>query len=527
MIKSIRFLGCLALAIVMTSTGVAHAKGIRLSWETFSKDPKKVAAFRTAVAAMKARSTAAPTSASYRTSWTYWGNIHGYFGTTSPDGTVEAYIQWMKDNGYWDPKYQPYFNGVTDVTPPDALAKAIWSTCQHGTPWFYPWHRLYLYYFEKQLQASANDPTLRLPYWDYENLSYLGMPPEFTTPTYKNSAGATVSNPLYEVRRAPGWTAPATSSLNGTSTDITKSLKIKTFFPYQTAIENTPHGYVHCAVMDCPVTVMGAVPYSSNDPIFWLHHANIDRTWDCWTSITGHKNSTAATFVNKKWSFVDAKGNKVTNPVSDLFNGSLVDYVYEQGSNCGRSAPAAPQAAAAVPMTGATLKKAKAEVAQPMILATVKKVAINAMVARTPLAIPKTTKNTRSRELAMKVHAELPVTTELVLKGIHYDAHPGTMFDVYLERKDNPAKREKVGTLSFFTPLRRVTHAHEAAAAHTLTETFDVTDQLRALAANGSLDDVNVVFEATTGRMGGSEKPHLNTKAGLVVDEIMLDVKAK
>jgi hypothetical protein len=126
----------------------------------------------------------------------------------------------------------------------------------------------------------------------------------------------------------------------------------------------------------------------------------------------------------------------------------------------------------------------------------------------------------------MKAHAELPVTTELVLKGIHYTAHPGTMFDVYLERKDDPTKREIVGTLSFFTPLRSAKHAHEA-AAHELTETFDVTDQLRALAANGSLDDVNVVFEATTGRVGGSEKPHMNTKAGLVVDEILLDVKAK
>ena len=526
MIKSIRFLGCIAVTVLIAGSGFAQTKATRLSWETFSKDPAKVAALRTAVAAMKSRSTAAPASAAYRTSWTYWGNIHGYFGTSSPDGTVEAYIQWMKDNGYWDPSYQPYFDGVTDVNPPDALATAIWATCQHGTPWFYPWHRLYLYYFEKQLQASSGDPTLRLPYWDYENLSYLGMPPEFTTPTYTNAAGATVANPLYEIRRAPGWTAPATSSLNGTSTDITKELKIKSFFPYQTAIENTPHGYVHCAVMDCPVTVMGAVPYSSNDPIFWLHHANIDRTWDCWTSIAGHKNPTTAAFLTKKYSFVDAKGNQVTNAVSDLFNGTLVDYVYEQGSNCGRPALAAPQAAA-VPMTGTTLKKAKAEVAQPVILGNAKKVKINAMVARTAIAMPKTAKNTGPRALAMTLHAELPVTTELVLKGIHYTAHPGTMFDVFLERKDDPTKREKVGTLSFFTPLRSVSHAHGTTAPATLTETFDVTDQLRALAASGSLDDVNVVFEATTGRMGGGEKPHMNTKAGLVVDEIALDVKAK
>src|SRR5207253_7963142 len=94
---------------------------------------------------------------------------------------------------------------------------------------------------------------------------------------------------------------------------------------FQSSLEQVPHGAVHCAVMDCPVPVMGAVPYSANDPIFWIHHANIDRMWDCWTSISGHSNPTDATFLAQQFSYVDGKGNLVTNSVDNIINGHMVE----------------------------------------------------------------------------------------------------------------------------------------------------------------------------------------------------------
>jgi tyrosinase len=39
------------------------------------------------------------------------------------------------------------------------------NVCQHGWEEFLTWHRLYLYYFELQLQDV--DPTVTLPYWDW------------------------------------------------------------------------------------------------------------------------------------------------------------------------------------------------------------------------------------------------------------------------------------------------------------------------------------------------------------------------
>jgi len=52
----------------------------------------------------------------------------------------------------------------------DERSFAYWARmhanlCQHGWEEFLTWHRLYLYYFELQLQD--NDPSVTLPYWDW------------------------------------------------------------------------------------------------------------------------------------------------------------------------------------------------------------------------------------------------------------------------------------------------------------------------------------------------------------------------
>ena len=49
---------------------------MRLSWQEFSKDPNRVQSFRNAVQEMRNRNTADPSSAHYRTSWTFWASIH-------------------------------------------------------------------------------------------------------------------------------------------------------------------------------------------------------------------------------------------------------------------------------------------------------------------------------------------------------------------------------------------------------------------------------------------------------------------
>jgi hypothetical protein len=386
------------------------------------------------------------------------------------------------------------------------------------------------------LQKAANDPNLRLPYWDYTDPANLTMPAEFTMPTYVDPAGEAQPNPLYETRRAPGWLTPPVHSLDPDLTNIDKALPIPLFFDtldaagkkvpgYQSTIEGGVHGNIHCAVMDCPVPVMGAVGYSSNDPIFYLHHANIDRMWDCWTNIAGHKNPDDPTYLGKTFSYIDASGMEVTKSVNDIINGHMVDYVYEQASNCARrkAAPPLAEATAVKPMSAKDVKSARQALAKAVVLAHMEGVSISGPVTKKSLALPPATPaNAKMRSLTLTAHAEIPEETDLELRGIHFDGHPNTMFKVFLERKDDPSKRVLVGTLSFFETSGEASDSNTAETDHV----FDVTQELRTLGGE-AMQEVTIGFEAVNGRIGAGKKATMNPKANLVVDSIELRAKLR
>ena len=58
--------------------------------------------------------------------------------------------------------------------------------CQHGTPLFLPWHRAYLYLFEKSLQDQVAGVTL--PWWDWtSDASHTqGIPDSYTDTSADN-----------------------------------------------------------------------------------------------------------------------------------------------------------------------------------------------------------------------------------------------------------------------------------------------------------------------------------------------------
>jgi tyrosinase len=522
---------CAIVLATVPSLAGAQQPATRMNWETFVQDPARVQSLRNAIAVMRSRDSADRTSALFRTSWTYWASMHGYFGPTSKFGTVEN-GRLRYQNGGGDAFLFPLFNGIANMTPPDAVAQQVWAQCQHGTPWFFAWHRLYLYYFEKTLQAAAHDPNLHLPYWDYTDPAQVAMPVPYSDSTYDDALGHLVLNPLYEPRRIPGWNPPGGNTLDPAATDIDDALKLKPYFGgfgvgYQSTIEQGVHGTVHCSVVDCPATDMGAVGYSANDPIFWAHHANIDRMWDCWTSL-GNKNPTDdANWMNKSFAFVNEKGELVTNKVSDLFDGTIkLDYVYQQASNCARpAATPQPSPVPAAPMSAAAMQSVRAKLATPQVLGEVKGQVINAAVTRKRLPIASSGAMAPVRALAMRANAAVPVKTELVLRNIQFTQHPGKQFAVILERRDDPSKRVRVGTLSFFDSMEPG-HEHDEA---TIDRRFDVTDELHQIAASApSLNELNVVFEVTTGRItpGQQEVSFDAEDTRLTVGEIELVVSA-
>jgi tyrosinase len=94
----------------------------------------------------------------------------------------------------------------------------------------------------------------------------------------------------------------------------------------KTEFEFNPHDGVHGAVGGN----MGVVDLSSRDPIFYLHHANIDRIWNGWNR-RGHANSNDSMWRDFAFNgnFYNGDGSRWNVAVGDLGAPGALGYRYD------------------------------------------------------------------------------------------------------------------------------------------------------------------------------------------------------
>jgi tyrosinase len=134
----------------------------------------------------------------------------------------------------------------------------------HGNPRFLPWHRIYLLRMEELLMMV--DPTVCIPYWkSSEEQAFpswlLGFMPTVTLA----SGPHTVTRNIGALASLP--TAASVAAVMGNATFMA-------FAPALEGVHNSGHVWVGGSML--------GVPTAPADPVFWMHHAEIDRLWAEW-----------------------------------------------------------------------------------------------------------------------------------------------------------------------------------------------------------------------------------------------------
>ena len=198
--------------------------------------------------------------------------------------------------------------------PPPLLTS--WDNCEHGTDFFWSWHRMYLYWFERIIRKFSGEPCWALPYWNWAPGTELQLPAPFRDTTSE----------LYTVNRDPLMNSGAASLPPG-AVDLTSTFASTNFLTANSIVQG-PHGNVHVLVGGW----MGSVPTAAQDPIFYLHHSNVDRLWNLWLAQGGGRTDPLldAAWKSKRYVFFDENGHQVKMNACEILRAALqLHYVYE------------------------------------------------------------------------------------------------------------------------------------------------------------------------------------------------------
>jgi tyrosinase len=228
------------------------------------------------------------------------------------------------------------------------------NLCPHGNWYFLPWHRAYLVMIEQIIRDVTRNPAFALPYWDWT--ANRSLPPHFTEPNYNGRPNA-----LFETRRymARDETIPDDISGDQVLQEILAERNFEIFGttrargqnstdprwirargasgPLERQAHDNIHGIVGGEGSNGPGLM--ATSMSALDPIFWLHHCNIDRIWAVWNQ-GGGQNTTNNLWLNMTFAnhFQRSNGQTYSATVRGLQEILPLGYRY----GLGPQAPARP-----------------------------------------------------------------------------------------------------------------------------------------------------------------------------------------
>nr|ADY18412.1 chloroplast polyphenol oxidase precursor [Solanum melongena]QLG20184.1 chloroplast polyphenol oxidase precursor [Solanum melongena] len=224
----------------------------------------------------------------------------------------------------------------------------------HSSWLFFPFHRWFLYFYERILGSLINDPTFALPYWNWDHPKGMRIPPMFDhegsslydekrNQNHRNgkiinlgfscketqtTELQTMTNNLTLMYRQMVTNAPCPLLFFGNPYPLGTDPK-----PGMGTIENIPHNAVHNWTGDQPRQPngehMGTFYSAGLDPVFYSHHANVDRMWNEWKAIGGKRRDLAdKDWLNSEFFFYDENRNPFKVKVRDCLDSKKMGFDY-------------------------------------------------------------------------------------------------------------------------------------------------------------------------------------------------------
>ncbi|HEY7299739.1 MAG TPA: tyrosinase family protein [Xanthobacteraceae bacterium] len=473
-------------ALSLANVWPVSATDPKTRYSAFSVEGRKaLASYAKAVAVMHDRSRQDATDP---LGWTYQYKMHWYpddgDSLVLPDGGID----WARLERDQIAELDSFFGPPGTGNVKRSQAEATWGKCPHSNSStialdFMPWHRLYLFFFERIVRKLSGDDEFTLPYWGYMDAKASQvLPPGFDV----------AGSPLRHDR------SPASNQGDPMSPSFFdgKFWSDPAFPVFTRAVEGTPHGVVHNFVGDGNRD-MASLFQSPRDPVFWLHHCEIDRIWEGALK-TGFKPPGGA-WLNNTHSFFDENGVLVKATNNDALNTQQIKdwpgYLYHD-------VPAPPSGPVAA------MQALNLESRPRHTLAVAENVSLHTGLQT----------NSLTAAPAMGTFAVNSLTAagnrrvKLEISNVTLDRRAVANIALYLnapaDAKGEALRKYEVGVLSTFSILPGPTdlHAAHAPSGPPNVLSFDVTRLLTELQREGRWpDQLRLTTMEITGSLAGAE----------------------
>ncbi|GFP87036.1 polyphenol oxidase a1 chloroplastic [Phtheirospermum japonicum] len=312
----------------------------------------------------------------------------------------------------------------------------------HQSWLFFPFHRWYIYFFERICAKLLGDDTFALPFWNWDSPSGMEIPALF------NASDSSLYDPLRDQSHLP----PVVVDLNyggflmGFSPEQQRSYNLNLMYkqmisnaatprlfmgqPFKSgdditkmlgagSVEIAPHNTMHVWAGDERETFrenMGIFYSAARDPIFYAHHANVDRLWDIWVTKLRGKFFTDPDWLETSYVFYDEEKKAVRVKTKDCLDLSRLGYTYKEVENPWLDAKPHP-------------RRLKGENRLPYNAREVTQVFPKTLDGALNVVVKCPRRWRRGKE---KEEEEMV----LVIEGIAYDSSQQVKFDVYVNEDD-------------------------------------------------------------------------------------------